>query len=79
MAKKSAKKSVKKAPKLGASKPKASSKEQYLGGKLVVRVTKKIINDKEFNNIILEDGTAKILSDKDFAAQATSKRGNLVH
>jgi len=59
------------------SKPKA--KPQYLGGKLVTRVSKKTIDGKEFNNINLVDGTGILLSDKDFNAQVTNEQGELVH
>lgn len=75
-----AKKSSQKTPKLGASKAKESKpKEKYLGGKLIIRITPRVINDKEFNSVELEDGTAKLLSDKDLEAQVTSNRGELVH
>lgn len=70
-----------------AEKPKAGkklrgttkSKSQYLGGKLIVRSGHRTVNGKEFNDIILSDGTGILLSDKDLAAQVSSEQGELVH
>jgi len=52
---------------------------QYLGGKLITAVSKRSINGKEYNNVTLVDGTAKLLSDEDLEAQISKKPGEIVH
>lgn len=46
----------------------------YLGGKLVVSITKRTINEKEYNNVVLADGAGYLLSDKDLDAQLKKKK-----
>lgn len=45
----------------------------FLGGKKIEVINKKMINGKEFNDVILEDGTGYLLSDKDLEAQVKAK------
>lgn len=41
----------------------------YLGGKKIAVINEREINGKKYNDVILEDGTGYLLSDKDLAAQ----------
>jgi len=62
-------------PRVGPKKPKA----QYLGGKQIVKTSKRVIDGKEYQNVELADGTAKILSEQDLEVQVTNKQGELIH
>ena len=58
---------------------KSKSKPQYLGGRLIVQIRQKTIGTKVYNDVIMGDGTGKLLSDKDLEAQVTDKQGELIH
>lgn len=51
------------------TKKKAKTSLGFLGGRPISAINERVINGKKYNDVILEDGTGYLLSDKDLAAQ----------